>query len=38
MTRSEEDLIILREYIDNNPAIWLLGENYLDSGIAKGQV
>jgi hypothetical protein len=27
--RGEEDLNILREYIDNNPASWQLDANYL---------
>jgi REP element-mobilizing transposase RayT len=36
--RGEEDLNILREYIDNNPAKWQLDENYLENDIAKGRV
>ncbi len=35
--RGEEDLKILREYIDNNPAKWQLDENNLENGIAKGR-
>ena len=34
----EENLNILRKYIDNNPGKWQLDGNYLESGIAKGRV
>jgi hypothetical protein len=36
--RGEEDLNLLREYINKNPAGWLLDENYLENGFAKGRV
>ena len=35
MCRGDEDLNILREYIDNNPVKWQLDGNYLENGIAK---
>jgi hypothetical protein len=36
--RGKEDLNILREYIDNNPAHWLSDENYLENCFATGRV